>query len=460
MVAAEAEQGHVFAVVTEEVGRLLKAATCNMVRYEPGDEAVVAGAWSTGGVRAVPLGTRVALDAPTVATLIRRSEQPERVDSYEGMGGSTVDLLRELGFRSTVGAPIKLAGRLWGAVMVSTVEEQPLPEGSEQRVADFAELVALALANAEAREQLAASRARIVAAGDDERRRIERNLHDGAQQRLVTLSLTLRLAGKRLADGDPAAPELLRSAEGDLAEALEELRELARGIHPSILSDHGLVPALEMLAGRATVPVELSVRLEEQRLPDPVEAAAYYLVAEALTNAAKHARAERGARGPEPRGRQRPGRGGRRRRRRRRRARRLRRARPRRPRRGAGRHARAAQPRRRGHDAQRTHPLPLRGMTRERLRLRERCRALEVGDLDVVDAAGQHEQAVDARVTAHEHQAPAVLPRASAGLDDRVHAGAAHERELAQIEHDEPRLRLRVGQRAFQLRRRRDIERP
>ena len=291
VVAAEAEQGHVFAVVTEEVGRLLKAATCNMVRYEPGDEAVVAGAWSTGGVSAVPLGTRVALDAPTVATLIRRSEQPERVDSYEGMGGSTVDLLRELGFRSTVGAPIKLAGRLWGAVMVSTVEEQPLPEGSEQRVADFAELVALALANAEAREQLAASRARIVAAGDDERRRIERNLHDGAQQRLVTLSLTLRLAGKRLADGDPAGPELLRSAEGDLAEALEELRELARGIHPSILSDHGLVPALEMLAGRATVPVELSVRLEEQRLPDPVEAAAYYLVAEALTNAAKHARA-------------------------------------------------------------------------------------------------------------------------------------------------------------------------
>ena len=292
VVAAEADQERVFAVVTEEVGHLLKAATCNMVRYEPDGSAVVVGAWSTGGVRAVALGTSVALDAPTVAALIRRSEQPERVDSYDGMSGSTVDLLRELGFRSSVGAPIKLAGRLWGGVMVSTVEEQPLPAGSEQRVADFAELVALALANAEAREQLAASRARIVAAGDDERRRLERNLHDGAQQRLVTLSLSLRLVGRKIADGDAEASELLRRADADLAEAFEELRELARGIHPSILSDHGLVPALEMLAGRATVPVELDVQLDD-RLPDPVEAAAYYLVAEALTNAAKHACATR-----------------------------------------------------------------------------------------------------------------------------------------------------------------------
>jgi signal transduction histidine kinase len=159
-------------------------------------------------------------------------------------------------------------------------------------VADFSELVALALANAEAREALAASRARIVAAGDDERRRLERNLHDGAQQRLVALSLTLRVVGMKLAGGDPEAPSLLRRAEAELAEALEELRELARGIHPSILTDRGLVPALEMLAGRASLPVELSVTLDE-RLPGPVEAAVYYIVAEALTNAAKHARASR-----------------------------------------------------------------------------------------------------------------------------------------------------------------------
>jgi PAS domain S-box-containing protein len=290
VVASEAEQERVFAFVTEEVGRLLEVATCNMVRYEPDGGAVVAGAWSTGGVRAVDLGTRIALDGPTVAARIRDSGQPERVDSYDGITGSTVDLLRELGFRSSVGAPIKLAGRLWGAVMVSTVEEKPLPAGSEQRVADFAELVALALANAEAREELAASRARIVAAGDAERRRLERNLHDGAQQRLVALSLTLRLVGMKVAGGEPDAPQLLRQASAELTEALKELRELARGIHPSILTDRGLVPALEMLAGRASVPVELCVTLD-RRPPGQVEAAAYYIVAEALTNASKHAQA-------------------------------------------------------------------------------------------------------------------------------------------------------------------------
>ncbi len=137
---------------------------------------------------------------------------------------------------------------------------------------------------------MADSRARIVQAGDEERRRLERNLHDGAQQRLVALSLELRLCERKLAAGDPMAGELLKQASDDLAGALEELRELARGIHPAILSDKGLVPALEMLAGRATVPVELCASLDG-RLPPPVEAAAYYLVAEALTNAAKHARA-------------------------------------------------------------------------------------------------------------------------------------------------------------------------
>jgi PAS domain S-box-containing protein len=292
VVASAADQERVFAVVTEEVGHLLGAASSNMVRYEPDDTAIVAGAWSISEVPAVPVGTHLSLDGPTVAARILQSGRPERVDSFEGMRGSTVEILRGLGFRSAVGAPIKLAGRLWGAVMVSTVEDNPFPTGSEHRVADFAELVALALANAEAREELTASRARIVEAGDAERRRLERNLHDGAQQRLVSLSLTLQLLESKRADGDPQVPELLRRARAELAEALAELRELARGIHPSILTDRGLVPALEMLAGRASMPVEMSVTLDH-RPPDAVEAAAYYLVAEALTNASKHADASR-----------------------------------------------------------------------------------------------------------------------------------------------------------------------
>jgi PAS domain S-box-containing protein len=288
VVASEADPARVFEVVTEELGRLLGAQTSNMIRFEPDGGGVVAGGWSTGGARNVPVGTRVALDGPTAAAFIRDSGRPERVDDYSETPGTTADLLRELGLRSSVGTPIRLGGRLWGAVLVSSVGETPFPEGAEQRIADFAELVGLALANAEARQELADSRARIVQAGDEERRRLERNLHDGAQQRLVALSLELRLAERKLASGDPKAAELLRRASEDLADALEELRELARGIHPAILSDKGLVPALEMLAGRATVPVELCAALDA-RLPPPVEAAAYYLVAEALTNAAKHA---------------------------------------------------------------------------------------------------------------------------------------------------------------------------
>jgi PAS domain S-box-containing protein len=292
IVAGEAPEERVFAVVTEEVGRLLGAHTANMVRFEPDGSALVLGAWSTGSVRSVPVGTRAAMDGPTVAARILRSGLPERVESYAGMEGATAELLRELGFRSAVGAPIKLTGRLWGAVVVSTVQESPFPTGSEQRIADFTELVALALANAEARRELAASRARIVATGDAERRRLERNLHDGAQQRLVALALTLRICEQRLADADAGALELVRQAGAELAGALEELRELARGIHPAILTERGLVAALQMLAGRCGIPVDLSAELED-RLPAPVEAAAYYIVAEALTNATKHAAAAR-----------------------------------------------------------------------------------------------------------------------------------------------------------------------
>ena len=201
-----------FAVVTEEVGRLLGANSSNMVRFEPDGTGVVVGGWSTGGVaRGAGRDARDARRADR-RRADPRSGRPERVDSFEGMEGSTAEMLRGLGFRSAVGAPIKLAGRLWGAVMVSSVRGAAFPAGTEQRIADFAELVALALANAEAREELAASRARIVEAGDAERRRLERNLHDGAQQRLVALSLTLRLAEQEARRGRPRGAASCSSA--------------------------------------------------------------------------------------------------------------------------------------------------------------------------------------------------------------------------------------------------------
>jgi signal transduction histidine kinase len=182
-----------------------------------------------------------------------------------------------------------VGGRLWGALAAATRSDEPLPDGLEQRLCDFAELVAQALANADAHEQLAASRARLVEAGDVERRRLERNLHDGAQQRLVALALDLTLIGVTLEKDPPAARKTLTAAQDQLAQGLDELRELARGIHPAVLTERGLGPALQALVKRASVSVEI-LDLPEDRLSGPVEAAAYYVVVEAITNVAKYAR--------------------------------------------------------------------------------------------------------------------------------------------------------------------------
>ncbi len=284
-VAAEREPEELFSLVIEEVGRLLEAQSSNMIRYDGSGEATVIGGWSADGVQSVPIGSTVRVDGDTAAARVWRTGRPARVDSYEGLEGELAETLRSLGFRSAIAAPIVLAGRLWGAMIVSSVDPDPLPAGAEQRISDFAELAAQAMANAEAREQLAASRKRIVQAGDAERRRLERNLHDGAQQRLVSLSLTLRLAARRHTDD----AELGHAVE-ELGSALEELRELARGIHPAVLTEYGLAPAIEALATRTPFPVDVEVALED-RLPPPVEAAAYYVVSEALTNVTKYAEA-------------------------------------------------------------------------------------------------------------------------------------------------------------------------
>jgi signal transduction histidine kinase len=179
-------------------------------------------------------------------------------------------------------------GRLWGAATVSANES--LPPDAEQRLEKFAELVATAISNIESKAELAASRRRIVAASDQARRQIERDLHDGTQQRLVSLSLELRLAHAT----EPADPPQLQKQIGRVADeldgAIEELREISRGIHPAILSEGGLGPALRTLARRAAIPVELDIRTEP-RPADRVEVAAYYVVSEALTNTTKHARA-------------------------------------------------------------------------------------------------------------------------------------------------------------------------
>jgi signal transduction histidine kinase/putative methionine-R-sulfoxide reductase with GAF domain len=282
LVARAARPEEVFAAVAAEVGRLLQVGFTVLNRYAPDGTAVTVGGWSsTGDAVPFPVGTRVRLGGRNVVSLVFETGRPARIDDVTDASG-------ELG--AVVGTPISVEGRLWGVVMVISTSEQPLPADTEVRLAGFTELVATALANAEAQAALTASRARIVAAADTTRRRIERDLHDGAQQRLVSLALHLRTMQAAVPPEADGLHAQLDRVVAELTGVHDELRSIARGLHPAVLAEGGLRPALKTLARRSAVPVRLDVRVD-RRLPEPIELAAYYVVSEALTNAAKHAHA-------------------------------------------------------------------------------------------------------------------------------------------------------------------------
>lgn len=288
LVAGEASPSRVFEQVTEEVGRLLGLPGATVMQYDGAHTATVVGAWSEDGQPNFPVGASLDLDGDTVVAKVLRTGSPQRVDRYEEAFGTLAQTVRGFGYRAAVAAPVTVGGRLWGVLAAATTSDEGLPEGLEQQLCDFAELAAQALANADAYEQLAASRARLVEVGDAERMRLERNLHDGAQQRFVSVALGLRMVAAQLESDPRGAREVLTEAQGDLTRGLAELRELARGIHPAVLTERGLGPALDAMLERAPVSVEIT-EVPEQRLPAPVEAAAYYVVAEAVTNVGKYA---------------------------------------------------------------------------------------------------------------------------------------------------------------------------
>jgi PAS domain S-box-containing protein len=290
LVARGVPPDEVFAAVTEEVGQLLPVDHAGLGRYEPDGTITTVAAWSRTANPFPPVGSRWILHGRSLGAIVFEGGRPERGHSSADASGALGPAGREAGIGSWVGTPIIVEGRLWGTMSAGSRLEHPLPADTEARLADFTELLATAIANAENRAALAASRARIVAAADETRRRIERDLHDRAQQRLVSLGLELRAA-------QAAVPPQFRELERDLsrvadglASVFDELREISRGIHPAILSTGGLEQALRALARRSALPVELDLRAE-RRLPEPVEVAAYYSVSEALTNAAKHAHA-------------------------------------------------------------------------------------------------------------------------------------------------------------------------
>jgi PAS domain S-box-containing protein len=287
LVARESPPEEVFAAVAGEVGRLLPVEDTAMLRYEDAGTAVFVATWGRRS-HELRVGARMAIEGENVTTIVHRTGQPARIDDYTRATGPIGEQLRQLGTRSTVGCPIVVDERLWGVLVAYQGIAEPLPADTEARIAKFTELIATAISNVQARSELAASRARIVMATDEVRRRFERDLHDGAQQRLVSLILELRNARALTHEGEDGLRAKLSDVGEGLDGALEDLRELSRGIHPAILSEGGLEPALRALARRSAVPVELKVTIDH-RLEEGIEVAAYYVISEALANAAKHA---------------------------------------------------------------------------------------------------------------------------------------------------------------------------
>jgi PAS domain S-box-containing protein len=282
LVARGVSSAEVFSAVAEEVGRLLDAQSTRIGRLEPDGTMTIVATSGTASDE-LPVGTHVELEWELALTTVIRTGRSARVDDSE--------ILKGWGIRCSVAVPIIVEGSLWGSIAAGTNREQ-FPADAEQRMAAFTELAGTAIANADSRAELAASRRRIVAASDETRRRIERDLHDGAQQRLVSLALAVRVAEANVPPDQGDLRAELSQIATSLAGAIADLQELARGIHPAVLSQGGLGPALRTLARRSAIPVALDLTTNE-RLPDPIEAAAYFVASEALANATKHAQASR-----------------------------------------------------------------------------------------------------------------------------------------------------------------------
>jgi signal transduction histidine kinase len=285
LVARGAPRDEVFDAVAGEVTQLFRATAAGVVRYLPEEPRVEVAGRTTGPD--VSLGMRLPSDDPTAVAAVLRTGQSARVDDWQ-RADPAASGFRRLGVKSSVASPITVEGELWGAVGISSTE-MPLPADTGSRLEKFSALVGTAIANIDARSALSASRARIVAAADEERRRVVRDLHDGAQQRLVHTTIMLKLAQRALERDAADAPSLVGEALDHAQRATHELRELAHGILPAALTAGGLQAGVDALASRMPMPVQ--VEICPDRLSAAIEATAYFVVAEALTNVVKHAHA-------------------------------------------------------------------------------------------------------------------------------------------------------------------------
>jgi signal transduction histidine kinase len=288
LVARGASPAAVFEVVATEAAGVLDTDRMTVARYEPDGTATVVADRSKPGLQ-IPVGTRLTLEGDSITGAVLRSGRLARRDSWEATTGSMAALARKMALRLAIAVPILVEGRVWGSMSAGWTREEPLP-GMEARLTQFTELVDTAIANADSRAELAASRARVLAAADDARRRVVRDLHDGAQQRMVHTILTLQLATRALREHDATAESLVAEALDQAVQANADLRELAQGILPSVLTQGGLLAGVNALVSR--VDLSVTVDVSSQRLPPAIEASAYFVIAEALTNVIKHSKAQ------------------------------------------------------------------------------------------------------------------------------------------------------------------------
>jgi PAS domain S-box-containing protein len=281
----------VFDAVASEMESLLGADGVTLSRYERDDEVTVV-AHSGPKAGQVPPGTRVRHEGENLTSIVRRTERTARMEHYEETHGAIAGLVRDLGVRASVAAPIVVDGRLWGVTIANWQSDQSPPPDTEQRMLEFAQLLDTAIANADSRDQLTASRARLLTAADHARRRVVRDLHDGAQQRLVHTIITLTLARQALDTEDANAKSLVGEALEHARKGNAELRELAHGILPAALTHGGLRAGIDAVVARLDLPIAVEVTAE--RFPADIEATAYFVVAEALTNVVKHSHARTG----------------------------------------------------------------------------------------------------------------------------------------------------------------------
>jgi signal transduction histidine kinase len=288
LVARSAPPSQVFNAVAREMAWVLETENTVIACYQPdGSSVIVTGTWNYE--KTTPPGTHWSLEKGTVSELVFSTRAPGRVGYYTGTGALSTRL-RECGICSSVGCPIIVGDDLWGVAIASSTTPEPLPPDTEERMANFTELAATAIANAQSHADLIASRARVVTATDETRRRIERDLHDGTQQNLISIGMEIRAVQSLIPpDLDQVSRRLARTAHA-VEEAVTELQEIARGLHPALLARKGLEPALRMLARRSAVPVEFDVSIDRP-LPEYLQVSVYYIVAEALTNIAKHSQA-------------------------------------------------------------------------------------------------------------------------------------------------------------------------